>query len=226
MAHISYPNNPNYSKDGSNILIIYNPGGWGNTPLKEAEDFAPIIEGIQQILDKKGYNHTVLEYYRIENNLFGKIIGLRDFLSSFQFSSKILANKIKSLESELLESNTYVILAGLSNGAAFIDKTIRQIPKKYKIYSIEVGLPFWFDKFESKNILRIDNNGTDPLTKRRLDELIPNLIKSLFKFTFSRNGQRPSFAQALHVSGHDYSWNEINSKIESFLEDKLQNKEK
>ena len=28
----------------SDIVIIFNSGGWGNTPLEKAEDFAPIIE--------------------------------------------------------------------------------------------------------------------------------------------------------------------------------------
>ncbi len=204
------------------VIIIYNPGGWGNVPLEKANDFEPIIKGIKSVLVDRGYKTHIIEHYRSKNSFFGRIKRLADFLSFYQFSSKNLINKIKSLENDSIDSK--IILAGLSNGATFIDKTMKQTPDDSRVYAIEVGLPFWCDKFESKNILRINNNGADPLTNRKLDELIPNLIKTLFKLTFSRNGQGPSFAQALHISGHDYSWGDISPKVESFLEDKLQNK--
>ena len=32
------------------VLIIFNSGGWGNTPPREAKDFTPIIDGIQNQL--------------------------------------------------------------------------------------------------------------------------------------------------------------------------------
>jgi len=37
---------------GSDVIIIFNPGGWGNTSFEEAQDFAPIIEGIQEKLEE------------------------------------------------------------------------------------------------------------------------------------------------------------------------------
>ncbi|GAI55805.1 unnamed protein product, partial [marine sediment metagenome] len=30
------------------IVIVFNSGGWGNTPVDEAGDFKPIIEGVQE----------------------------------------------------------------------------------------------------------------------------------------------------------------------------------
>jgi len=208
----------------NDIIIIYNPGGWGDVPLEKAKDFEPIIKGIEAILIDKGYKTHIIEHYRSKNNFFGRIRRLADFLTFYQFSSKNLINRINSLEND--STDYKIILAGLSNGATFVDKTMKQIPSYSGVYAIEAGLPFWCNKFESKNILRINNNGADPLTNSGLDELITQLIKAFLKLTFSRNGQRPSFAQALHVSGHNYSWNEISPKIEAFLEDKLKNMDK
>ena len=73
------------STSQSDVIIIFNSGGWGNTPLEEAKDFAPIIEGIQEILKEWGYNSLVIPYTRAKDDLSGKITGARDFLNSFQF---------------------------------------------------------------------------------------------------------------------------------------------
>ena len=82
------------STSQSDVIIIFNSGGWGNTPLEKAEDFAPIIEGIQEILKEWGYNSLVIPYTRTKDDLSGKITGARDFLNSFQSSSEILAEKV------------------------------------------------------------------------------------------------------------------------------------
>ena len=85
----------------NDVIIIFNSGGWGNTPLEEAEDFAPVIEGIQETLNEWGYNSLVIPYARTKDDLSGKITGARDFLNSFQTSSEILAEKVDFLTENL-----------------------------------------------------------------------------------------------------------------------------
>ncbi len=46
----------------TDVIIIFNSGGWGNTPLEKAEDFATIIRGIQETLNQWGYNSIVVSY--------------------------------------------------------------------------------------------------------------------------------------------------------------------
>ena len=48
----------------TDVIIIFNSGGWGDTPFEEAKDFAPIIEGIQETLEDLGYNSLVIPYKR------------------------------------------------------------------------------------------------------------------------------------------------------------------
>jgi len=208
----------------NDVIIIFNSGGWGNTPLEKAGDFAPIIEGIQKTLDDWGLNVIVIPYNRTKNTLLGKITGAKDFLSSFDFSSEILAKDLEFLAEKLPDKK--IIIAGLSAGGAFADKTMEKISDKTKdsIYAITAGIPFWYDSFESENLLLLDNNGKDTLSKGELKLLVLSLIKTPFKWILAKlNGQNLTFSQAIRIPGHEYSWSspEVGPKIVNFLENKL-----
>ena len=210
------------SATNSDVIIIFNSGGWGNTPLEKAEDFTPIIEGIQQTLSERGYNSLVIPYIRTKDDFLGKITGARDFLSSFKSSSEILAEKVEFLVEQFPDKK--IIMAGLSSGAALVDETIEEISENSQIYAIEAGVPFWMKTFESENILQLNNNGKDSLSAGEIRTLLFTLIKAPFKWIFSKmNGQNLPFPQAFHVPGHDYFWDspEVGSQIVSFLENKF-----
>ncbi len=206
----------------SDVIIIFNSGGWGNTPLEKAEDFAPIIEGIQATLEEWGYKSLVIPYLRTENSFSGKITGAKDFLSSFQSSSEILAEKVEFLAENLPDKK--IIMAGLSSGAVLVNETIEEISENSQIYAIEVGIPFWTETFESENILQLNNNGKDSLSAGEIKTLLFTLIKAPFKWISSKmSGQSLPFSQALHAPGHDYFWDspEVGSQIVTFLENKI-----
>ncbi len=221
----------------SDIIIIFNSGGWGNTPLEKAEDLAPIIEGIEKTLKDWGYNSLVIPYIRTENTLSGKITGVKDFLSSFKSSSEILAEKVEFLAEQFPDKK--IIMAGLSNGAALVDETIEEISENSQVYAIEVGVPFWAETFESENILqlpersegwrrtnvlRLNNDGKDSLSAGEIKTLILSLVKAPFKWILAKaNGQNLTFSQAIRVPGHEYFWSspEVGPQVVSFLENKL-----
>ena len=114
----------------SDVIIVFNSGGWGYTPLEKAWDFAPIIEGIQGTLSEWGYSSAVIPYNRTKNTLIGKVAGAKDFLNSFNLSSKTLAEEIEFLAENSPDKK--IIIAGLSNGAAFVNRTYEKFPKKLK----------------------------------------------------------------------------------------------
>jgi len=208
----------------TDVIIIFNSGGWGNTPLEKAKDFAPIIEGIQDTLEDLGYNSLVIPYKRTKNDFLGKIAGARDFFNSFKSSSKILTEDLEILVEKT--PNKKIIIAGLSAGGVLVDETMEKISQKSKdsVYAIAVGVPFWHDNFESENILLLDNNGKDSLAKGDTKSLISALVKAPFKWISSKlSGQNLTFSQAFHASGHDYLWSspEVGLQIVSFLEDKF-----
>jgi hypothetical protein len=190
--------------DDSDVVIIFNSGGWGNTPIEKAEDFAPIIEGIQETLSGWGYKSVVIPYNRTKNNFFGRIRGIREFLNQFKNSSEDLAESLPDKK---------IIVAGLSNGATFVTETHKKISEKVRdsVYTVAVGTPFWAKTIDSDNILQLDNIGKDSLVRGDVKSLILSLIKTPFVGRF-------------YAIGHDYFWGspEVNSQIAAFLEDKFQ----
>jgi len=212
------------SSSQSDVFIIFNSGGWGNTPLQDAEDFAPIIEGVQETLNEWGLNSIVVPYIRTKDNLLGKITAAKDMSRSFQYQSNELAKEIE----EFLEQNPgkKIIMAGLSNGAAFVDETMEKLPLKTKntVFAIETGIPFWKKPFNSENILRLDNKGKDALSEGEIKTLFSVLLKAPFKwFSAKISGDDLTFSQAFQVPGHGYPWNSatVGPQIVNFLEDKI-----
>lgn len=208
----------------SDVIIIFNSGGWGNTPLEKADDFAPVVNGIQETLKSWGYDSIVVPYNRTKNGFLGKISSSRDFITAFDFSSKNLAKEVNFLAENL--PGKKIILAGLSSGSALANKTYEKLSENVKgsVYAVGAGAPFWVELVESDNVLRVDNNGKDTLARGDVKNLLIALIKAPFKWAFSKiNGQNLTLAQAAHAYGHDYSWSspDINSQIISFLENKF-----
>jgi len=208
----------------NDVIIIFNSGGWGNTPLEKAEDFAPIIEGIKETLKQWGYNSLVIPYTRTKDDFLGEITGVRDFLTSFKYSSEILAEKVEFLIENFRDKK--IIMAGLSTGGALVNETMKRISGKAKdsVYAIAAGIPFWQDSFKSENILHLDNNGRDSLAAGDTKSLTFSLIKAPFKWISSKiNGQNLSFSQSFHVPGHDYFWPspEVGPQIITFLKNKF-----
>ncbi len=208
----------------NDVIIVFNSGGWGYTPLERAWDFAPIIEGIQGTLSEWGYSSAVIPYNRTKNTLVGKVAGAKDFLNSFNFSSETLAEEVEFLAENLPDKK--IIIAGLSNGAAFVNKTYEKVSEEVKgsVYAISLGDPFWTETFKSDNLLQLDNNGKDSLAEGEIKTLIFSLIKTPFKWLSAKiNGQNLTFSQAIQSPGHEYLWNsgEVGPEIVTFLAEKL-----
>lgn len=197
------------SDDDSEVVIIFNSGGWGNTPLEEAKDLAPIIEGIESTLSGWGYRSVVIPYNRTKDGILGKITGLRELFDSFRDSSKDLAGKVELIAEKFPDKK--IIVTGLSNGASFVNETYEEISGEIKgsVYAVAVGTPFWTSPQRSGNILQI-NSERDTLARGEIGSLFIDLFKTPFRGAF-------------RAAGHEYSWDypEVNSQIVSFLENSL-----
>jgi len=208
----------------NDVIIVFNSGGWGYTPLEKSWDFAPIIEGIQGTLSEWGYSSAVIPYNRTKNTLIGKVAGAKDFLNSFNFSSETLAEEVEFLAENLPDKK--IIIAGLSNGAAFVNKTYEKVSEEVKgsVYAISLGDPFWTKTSQSDNMLQLDNNGKDSLAEGEIRTLIFSLVKTPFKWLSAKiNGQNLTFSRAIQSPGHEYLWNssDVGPEIVIFLQNKL-----
>lgn len=210
--------------DSNDVIIIFNSGGWGDTSLAEAQDFAPIVAEIQKTLDGWGYNSVVISYNRTKDTLSGELAGTKDFLNSFNDSSENLAKDLESLAENLPDKK--IIMTGLSNGGAFVERTMEKISGETKksVYAITVGIPFWQPTAKSDNILQLNNNGGDALATGKAGSLMFSLLKTPLGWIASKiKGQNIPFPLAFRAPGHEYIWSspEVGPQIVSFLEDKL-----
>ncbi|HXK32246.1 MAG TPA: cutinase family protein [Candidatus Paceibacterota bacterium] len=206
------------------IIIIFNSGGWGNVPFEKADDFAPIVEKMQQILGQWGYSTVVIPYIRTKDDLLGEVSSLRELSNNFKNSSKDLAEKIEEINKAFPDKK--IIITGLSIGGAFVTKTYENISEEIKdsVFAIAVGTPFWADNFEKSNLIQVDNEGKDTLVGGQVSPLFFSLIESPFKWLAAKiNGQYLSLSRAFQAPGHNYSWEspEVGPKIVSFLSDKF-----
>jgi len=209
------------SASKNEVLIIFNSGGLGHTPLEKASDFSPFIDGIEETLDEEGYKPVVVSYNRTKDNFWGEIAGIKGTFNSFREQSEDLSLKIKYFLDNNPENK--VIVAGLSQGGTFVDKTMEKLDEfQGRVLAIEVGVPFWRKKISSDNILRIDNNGKDPIVRGDLKVLIFNLFKSPVKWILAKfSKSNLTFIDAIHAPGHDYSWSDSENQIVYFLENKM-----
>lgn len=207
----------------SDIIIIFNSGGWGNTPFEKAKDFAPIVEGMQKTLEEWGYRSVVIPFNRTKNSFLGEITGAKEFFTSFHSSAENLANEIEILAEKSPDKK--IIITGLSNGAAFVSKTYEKISKDFKdsVYIIAVGTPFWTKTEKGENVLQV-NSINDSLAMGNIKSLFLSFLKGPLNWlSFKITGKEIPFVQAFIAKGHIYLWSspEINSQITSFLENKL-----
>lgn len=212
------------SVPGNEVVIIFNSGGWGYTPIEKAEDFSPIIEGVQKTLNDLGYKSTVVPYKRTENSFLGKVEGVREFLTFFKNQSARLAQEIEHFREYNPDSK--IIVAGLSSGAAFVDKVMERTSEKEikNVFAIEAGVPFWEETLKSENVLSLNNEGEDPLAKGKKTILLFSLLKAPFKLLLAGiSGKNLSLSEAFHTPGHEYFWDSSStgSKIVVFLKNKF-----
>lgn len=204
----------------SDVVIIFNSGGWGTVSFEQAFDFNPIINETKRIIEGKNYKVSVVQYYRTNENFFAKVAALREVFFNFPDSSKVFASRID----EFLEKNPSdkIVMAGLSNGASFVDAAMDDLKDKQdSVWAIELGAPFWKKNTKSENIISL-NNQADILANGKLGQILLSLVKTPFVWAYSNiMGNHISMSQAMHVPGHDYSWQQVKDNLTSFIEKEL-----
>lgn len=211
------------SNPKEDVLIVFNSGGWGNTPIEKAKDLSPIVDGVKETLQREGYSSVVVPYERTKQGFLSKIGGAREMFSYFRQQSSDASNGIK----EFLKNNPQkkVILVGLSNGASFIDEIMKKIGGiEDSVLAIEIGSPFWHKEMNSGNILRLDNGSQDSLTEGQVGILLPTLLKGPGKWFLAKiSGMNLSFSNAFAFPEHKYFWDSpaVGPVIVSFLDKKI-----
>lgn len=204
------------------VVIIFNPGGWGNAALSESPDFTPILNHIQQTLSNLGYSSVLIPYSRTPAGLSGRISDIKELINSFKYTSQTQDKAIKYLSDSF--PNKQFIITGFSNGGGLTSMTIEGVANQPNICSIVAGVPGWYKTYRSENSLVLNNNGKDSLSALDIRAILLAIIKAPFIWLRARvTGQGLSLALAFQFPGHGYSWPspEVGPPIIKFLESKF-----
>jgi len=198
----------------SDVIIIFNSGGWGTVSYKKAYDLNPFLKCIKNHFKKKNLKVSVIQYFRTEDHLIGKLGYLKDYAYNFEKQAKEIAKIISKTKKK-------VVLLGLSNGALIVDEIMERVKKK-NVFSIELGKPFFGIHSKNKNILLI-NDYEDDLSNGKKIALFKsifvyapmNWVKSFFL------GENLSLSKMVKVKGHNYPIEKHKEKVISFMEQKI-----
>jgi hypothetical protein len=198
------------------VIIIFNAGGWGDTPLNKTFDFAPILAGIQKTLADLGYRSAIVPYHRTSPGLFGKIGGTREQLNSFKNCYKVQVQDIRQASVQFPQKQ--FLLVGFSVGGGLSGRTLPLLEDCPNVYGITVGAPGWYRTYRSKKSLVLDNNSRDPLVIGEVFTIAASILKWPF-FWLKYRRHKLSLAMALQFADHSYTWAsvEVGPPIRKFL---------
>jgi hypothetical protein len=201
------------------VVIIFNPGGWGDASLERARDFAPVLAGIQQTLKRLQCPSVVVPYTRTATGLPGRISGTKEQLNSFKHSAAILARDIEYLARKFPEKR--FIIAGFSTGGGLNGRALPGVSSLPNVYGITVGVPGWFPTYSSERSMVLDNRHRDPVCCGDVATIAMSVFKAPLIWLRSRvTGQNLSLALSFQLPHHEYSWfsPEVGAPIVKFLE--------
>jgi hypothetical protein len=190
------------SKD---VIIFFNSGGWGNTPLEQATDFTPVLAGIQDTLTSLGYSSVIVPFERSVAGLTGTIEDVKDYLESFKYSAVALANEVKFVKANYPDKP--VVIVGFSNGGGLTERAMKLLAGAPGVDAIVAGVPRWYQNYKSDSILILDNNGQDKLAVGSISAISAAVIKAPFRWLQAKIEHRAlNYARAVEISGHEYPW--------------------
>jgi hypothetical protein len=202
-------------KSKCDIVIIFNAGGWGTVDYKNAFDLNPFAIFIKNYLNKKGFKSCIIQYFRTEDHLIGRLGYIKDYVFAFE-------KQVKRISSIVKETDKKIILLGLSNGALIADEVMENMKGAKNIFSIELGKPFFRTHSKNENILLINNFEDDLCNGNTLE-----LFKSIFIFApirWIKNfilGEGVSLGLAVKVKGHNYPLDKYKEKIIKFIDERI-----
>jgi len=205
------------------VVIIFNPGGWGNATLAQAKDFTPVLAGIQQTLAEVGLSSVIIPYGRTPSGFNGQVSDVKAFLYGYEHLSQGQADDITRLSERY--PNKYILLTGFSNGGGMTAKVMEKLGHLSQISAIIAGVPGWFPTGNgSPDILVLNNHGRDPLASTDLGSIAVNVIKAPYRWIKGKiDGEDISIGTAFQFPGHDYPWTseEVGPAVRDFLHEKI-----
>ncbi|AKG53850.1 hypothetical protein DGWBC_1197 [Dehalogenimonas sp. WBC-2] len=203
--------------ENTNILVLFNSGGYGWTSLDKASGYATIINAIESHLVSKKCSVSVLSYQRAFRSLRGYISEILNAGAKSIAKPSELALRLRFLWNHL--PNLKVLLTAESNGTVMSNQVMRLMADESRLFSIEFGPPFWYKAYQNGRIMNLRSNGTvpDAFSYGHWRRAIMANIAAIF----GRNPKAPgNVLLYIGAPGHDYNWHDyplIREKVLAFL---------
>ena len=197
------------------IVIIFNSGGFGWTPVEDSVQGADLAAGIKSVLVGSGYKVLFLDHFRTAETLNGY---LSEFMAEAGFYPKAedLALRVEFLTGHI--PGISVILTGHSNGSGICERVMRILRDNQQVYSVQLGPPAWNGSANSERSLVMRSNGVipDAFSQGNLPTIIRANLEALFGIP-QENPDKILFY--IGAPGHDYRWQypEVRYQITDFL---------
>jgi hypothetical protein len=209
----------------SDVVVVFNSGGWGWNLLEDTPGWNSIVEGIKTELDEFGYRPLVLNYQRTSHTLRSCFKEFLELLSRSPSKGKELARRVDFLTSHLPEVK--VIVAGESTGTVVTDSSMKILRDNPQVYSIQTGAPFWHKPNLCERTLLLNSNGKtiDTFSYGKVTAVLGATIKGMFGLMPTEENPG-TILSWLRAPGHDYSWQypRVCSEVTRFLEQNFKGK--
>ena len=201
------------------FLLLYNPGGWGSSTLRDSPGWQSIASGIESQLNSLGYEMLPLNYRRTQDSWLGFLDEISEMAVSYNQKARTLAARLDFLTSH--NPDIKVIMASESNGNIISDSVMTLLQDNDRVYGIQTGSPFWYQSTALERTLVMNDNGVVPDSFSQGD--IPTMIMANFKVLLGLSRPEDKTGHVLHVvqaPGHHYSWQypKVYLEINAFLE--------
>jgi hypothetical protein len=199
------------------VLILFNPGGWGTKTVAASYGWSSIVDGIQQNISAAGYRISTLNYLRTASNLQGQLNELKEMSNHYENKAEDLAGLVNFLTREI--PGLKVILAGESTGTIICDEAMVLLQDNPRAFSIQTGSPFWHtSKTQTRTILLKDNGVVpDSFSTGDMGTILKSSFKSLIEL--DKPEMEGDILGFLSAPGHEYRWQYpgVHEPIGSFL---------
>lgn len=198
------------------IVIIFNPGGWGWTPIEASPHGRSFVTGIESELTSLGYTVLFLNHLRTHEGWQVYPNELVEMVTRYPSKAKDLATRVEFLTNHIPDLR--VIIIGESEGTIICDSVMNILRDNPQVYSIQLGPPFWHKNIMLDRTLVMTSNGIipDSFSQGDIFTIIRANLEALFGISQAYPGKILLY---IGSPGHDYSWqyDSVRSKIIGFF---------
>lgn len=204
------------------VVILFNPGGWGYGPMDLGRPWGSILSGMQSLLSDANVDCQILTYQRSVDGFQGCCEELTEVFRGYSSKANILASRVQFLTAH--NPGLKVVIVGESTGAQIGGEAMSILSENPQVFCIQIGPPCWYHSDDNGRTLLIAHNGKAPDSFSRGDAVAiigANLAALLGKS--QPEDDRGTILKYLKAPGHDYWWDypAVSSQITRFFEEKV-----